>query len=309
MKAKKLLASAMMGCALAATNMAQAAIVLSDWDFDFSGIDGLAAGTTVEGINEITFTGAAFAQNFGTYGTTDGYLAATEFIGGPADAPILGSGLNDDPGYEMTFDFSLTSLNTAPPPLNTFTHLAHDDPNRLNDGVLDVYINNVANWAGTDCQAGTGASPDCYTDGVKIASFYVQAGDGGSFNSGNDSNGIPILDGSDDGTFALFDGLAGVLFDADGNDLVQLALDGDLILLAISDSNFDADPDRTGAIGNYQPNVFAGSCEGQSATSFCAEEDGSFRIATAIPEPSLLGLMGLGLLGLGAGSVRRYKKS
>lgn len=308
MKVKTLLASAMMGCALSVANMAQAAIVLDSWDFDFSGIDGLAAGTTVTNIEEITFNGAAFAQNFGTYGTTDGYLAATSFIDATSGAPIIGSGLNSDPGYEMTFDFSLTSLNLTPPPLSTFTHLNHDDPNALNDGILDVYINNVANWsAGGDCQAGTGTSPDCYTDGVKIASFYVQAGDGGSFNANPE-----VLDGSDDATFALFEGLTGVLFDEDGNDLVQAALNGELILLAFSDSNFDADPGETGEIGNYQPGVFAGSCDGQSATSFCAAEDGSFRIGkevTEVPEPSMLALAGIGLLGMGAGALRRRKKA
>ena len=43
----------------------------------------------------------------------------------------------------------------------------------------------------------------------------------------------------------------------------------------------------------------------QSPVFFCGVEDGTFRLATAVPAPATLGLLGAGLLGLAAAGRRR----
>ena len=273
---------------------ANAYIILNDWQLDLDGVDGLVGGPLISGIDQITYYGIARGQSQGLFtgalGATDGFLSATGFV-------INGVTTALPAGVEITFSFSLTSqttnvINLGPGGLlTTFEHL---DPATVNpastyyrDGILDIYVDNLAN-GGVQASALTGLG---YEDGQKVASFDVIAGDGGVFFS-------KTFDGSDDGTFALASAMAGVFLDSLGNDL------GTGATIAITDSNFDRL--STTPLGTA---IWPGLWSHPTPTDFIAEEDGSARIAqTVVPEPATLLLLGLGFLGVGAFSRRKFRK-
>ncbi len=304
MKKHLLLAPVALAAGLTLASAAQGAVIVGNWTFDLSGIDGLPTNTVLTNVQQMTFFGVAHAHtndvnnNFlpdpGEYSSTDGHLAATGVIDAITHAPNVhaanGQILTRD--FEITFDFSVDSRTLSPAPTSLFKHIAPTNPHAVTDGLLDIWVDSTV-----DSNASTG---DGYTDGTKIATFEVLAGDGGTF--------TPLtFDGADDATFRLVSALPGVIFDtATHTDLTTLTQD---VLLAITDSNFDADPTQVGGFslaaptnwGSYFTETGAGT-----PIDFFAYEDGSYRLGTqAIPEPSTIVLLGLGLVGGAFVSRRR----
>lgn len=284
---------------------ANAVIIVNDWTLNLNGIDGITE--SVSNISQITFVGIVHAQlrdtngngqtDVGEFSFTDGLLAATSFVD-TWGSIILGTGLNNT--YQITFDFSADTYNWFIDPVTGavhFSHVAPTDANAVTDGLLDIWVDGPAGGV-TSASINTGAG---YTDGVKIATFVIQTGDGGVFSPAT-------FDGSDDATFKLVWAYPGVILDSDGNDM---ASDPSKVLFALTDSNFDADPTHTPNIGFTIPTPtlwpFPNKGAGTPA-SFFAQEDGSARIGVRVPEPSTLLLLGAGLLGIGVLRRRQTTK-
>ncbi len=235
---------------------------------------GLAGEVTVD---EITFLGIAHTQIVDT-GATPGVPDVGETI--QADAlqrvtAFVSDGTNVLPplawGMEMTFDLSVSAAITAWDGSNISYSLLEAGQGGT-DGLLDVYVDNVmdigdgSEQANTHLIPGGGIGGSGFQDGTQIAQFRVRAGDGGVLSGAT-------LDGSIDATFDLVWALEGVLFDADGNDLSTT------LLSAISDSNFDMDPDNGGTINSGPPSGWpaslGGPTGGGSIMDFYARQDGS----------------------------------
>ena len=196
--------------------------------------------------------------------------------------------------FEVTFAFTLNEV---------ITDRDGDDIDFAHTGgTLDLYVDTdpTTRFNGN---AGTGA-----TDGDLIASFEVVAGAGG----GNID--LSDLDGNVNVVFRATDIAEGWLFDTDGTDISTLLdPEGDPLLIAFSDSNFDicvpGDPDcepsqfieggAFDALGTPYPTEF-------NEFDFFADEDGSINLAV-LPEPGTLAVFGLGLLGLGIAVRRRQR--
>ena len=194
--------------------------------------------------------------------------------------------------FEVTFAFTLNELITT---------VSGDDVDfEHQSGTLDLYVDTSPDFNGN---AGTGAD-----DGDLIASFAVVPGAGG----GNID--LSELDGNVNIVFQATSIAAGWLFDIDGTDISTLLdPEGDPLLIAFSDSNFDicvpGDPDcdpnqfieggAFDALGTPYPTEF-------NQFDFFADEDGSINLAV-LPEPGTLAVFGLGLLGLGLAMRRRQQ--
>lgn len=301
-----------------------ASILLDDWTLDLNGVDGITGVDVVTDIGQITFNGIGHQQltalnpDGSADGFVDGLLTATDYIdtGGAIISqlnPRYGepvpngfyTGLNDI--YQMNFDFSVDITGTSNNLVSTFTH---PEPFYA-DGVLDIWVDGPADTF-TIATNSTGAG---FQDGVKIASFLIVPGEGGTFS-------YSTYDGSDDALFVLQWALPNILFDADGNDL-SIAPYGEDKLLVSTDSNFDASPNAAlepgYTIGGGVPNTYPTIQDNWTANtgflangfgtdeSFYVEEDGSARLQV-VPEPSTFILLGAGLLGLGVIGRKRMRK-
>ncbi|MGF1630359.1 MAG: PEP-CTERM sorting domain-containing protein [Kiloniellaceae bacterium] len=318
---KKFLGAAAVACSIGfMAGPANAAFVLENIQLNFNGIDGLddtasPGSYTYSEVDALTFlatvhavtddTNGNFLPDAGETGQVNGFGLITGFSNNGGIAPsdsganLLNSGtIPTVPplhGFELTFQFVDVPIEYVDND-GTFVHTG---PSAGSVGILNMWIDNLSD--GSTCQSAMGTAAANCTDGVLIASYVITPGDGGAFT-------FHTFDGSDDATFASTFLLAGVWFDEFGNDLGCDNADIDEAnhctkILGLADSNFDADPQNTGGF-NFDPASF--DC-GNTPVDFCASEDGSFVIAR-IPEPTTLGLLGIGLAGLGFLSVRRRKQ-
>lgn len=287
-----------------------AAIVVDDWKIDLSKVTGENLSGVLQPIDEILFTGFAWSQTTDTNNDglpTPGERAqikgllhtlnfSNDILGAFSPGGLLGPddlGLNAT--WQLSFDFDVEIQYLAPGPLGMgFEHVAAGAGTTVATGKMNWYIDGPVV---TPASAGQPAGN--YTDGVKIATFSVTGGDFGQFN-------FAALDGQDDATFTLDWAMAGVLLDKDGNDLGDLVSPATLRLLALTDSNLDADPLNTGTFGNVPgiPTGF-GPVTPETPINFVAKEDGSSRLGV-VPEPT--SLLTWGLLTFFAAFVIRRKR-
>lgn len=319
---KKFFGAAALACSIGfMAAPANAAIVIHDFGINLNGVaalddTGSPGSYTYSEVDSLTFlatvhavtddTNGNFLPDAGETGEVSGFGTITGFsndggiITSDSGLNLLNSGTIPTvpplAGYQFTFAFVDVPIRYT----DNDGNFVHTAPDGDSEGTLTMYIDNQT--GGTNCQTEAAtASANC-TDGTVIASWVITPGDGGGLN-------IPNRDGSDDATFMATFLMAGVWFDEFGNDLACDNNDGNpatdcTAIIGLADSNFDADPDGTGGFGNFNPASF--DC-GNTPVDFCASEDGSFIIAR-IPEPTTLGLLGMGVAGLGFLSLRRRKQ-
>lgn len=195
--------------------------------------------------------------------------------------------------FELTFGSTTTSKVTSNPPgVQTNTHLGPGTgPNGVApNGYLNLYADVLGDGIGAQANTNIYAGGAGMLDGVLIAVFEIVDADGadtGSFNLD------PLaLDGQDDATFVLVSNPFGALKDKFGTALPVGST------LGFTDSNFDADPDNNQKLDTSPANLPGGACPSNNPFHTCGQEDGSV-VLGKVPEPGILGLLGLGLLGLG----------
>lgn len=297
---KSKLAGLAVASALTAAGSANAAFLLDDWQIDFGNPAlGITGGSTTSGIDFIGFNDSPINVVYsdfdgsGGFSVGDRYTVSTMGVAGTLNStetgvipqPLLNyngtfAGFE---GYEVSYDAVLTievTGGTFDAPI--WTHIANPTD------YLDFYIDDLGDFSKAVPLTGVN-----YTDGTKVLTFTSVAGDGGS------ANVAGTLNGSDDATFVLTAvHVAGVFLDASGNDLAVGTT------LGIVDSNFDLDSNDNGLLDETRGG-FGCTTTNQSLAFFCGVEDGTFRLATTVPAPATLGLLGAGLLGLASMGRRR----
>ena len=306
---------------LAFSTPAKAILIVNDWTLDLSPVN--SALETVNDISQIGFYGVAHIEivvdvgtvgpSVGDIGITDTHLAATQLVD-TSGSFITTTGLNNSSHanpWEMTFDLTDSAVFTSMSGTAlTYSHIAPGNyGGETADGILDVYIDTTL-----DANTGTG---DGYIGGTStlIAQLLIHTGPAGVFTP-------TTFDGAVDATFTAQWVMPNVFLDSSGNDLSTMP---GLVMMAITDSNFDGDPDNQGYFshmeptnwGAYFPGRLAGGddfitpldgyADNSSPMAFYALEDGSAKIGV-VPEPATMLLLGSGLLGLGFFGRKRTKK-
>ena len=292
---------------------ASAQIDLNDWVLSLDNLGGIftdqqTLGPGENGVNQALFISPARvvttdADGSGTLSVGDTQLvrgqgqisafsqnALTQFNnttnGNPAED------LTNLQDFEITFTFELNEVITSVTGDNVgFDHTG---------GSLQLFVDSVVDFDGA---AGTGAGASATS--VQIAEFEVVPGAlGGNINTANNDGNVDIV-------FQATSIAAGWLFTGDGTDIASLLdPEGDPILIAFSDSNFDiCTPDGVECQpGLFQPGGIYGDDlpDGFDIFDFFAVEDGSIDLAL-LPEPGTMAIFGLGLLGLGIAVRRRQR--
>jgi hypothetical protein len=269
-------------------------LVLNDWQFNATGIDGIGSNGAVSPISfmvvnndfhTVIDTGGDAILNTGdtfnvqANGTVENFKDASSSIISP-----LGFNFNGATGWELTFTFNIDgkfSSDPTGPNLNTnFDHT---------NGVLNFYVDNLTDGGQASTANGTGV-----TDGVLVASFNV-VNDIGDPNYGGVFSAA-LGNGGDKSLFSLASNPYGAFKDSLGNALAVGST------LAFSNTDFQSNVAGSGPFG-YDINAF--ECGGQ-LTDFCGTESGQFRVGTeTVPEPASLAILSIGIISLGVFQRRR----
>jgi hypothetical protein len=290
------LAALSIALAAATVNQASAGVFdFTNWGFNPLGT---GIGGAITPIDEMTYLGTSWTNSptgftSGSSFTDDGRFYATGFANGGAGVPG-GPGVN--PGdYEITATYlgwagtygATTGGNTA----FSFTP---------DSGILNLYIDTPPNYS----------SFATASDGTPIMSLEIVNG-GGNINFGN----VGGVDGNVNILFRVASAAAGYWFvDTDNNgtadtDITALSTMG-LLTLAMTDSNNNiltsTEITDGGLIADFSTVLGYNPLQNPLSGDIFTFNDGSAQIG-AVPEPEIIGLLSLGLMGLGATFRRRAK--
>lgn len=284
--------------ALSAAGSAHAAFLLEDWQINFGeivpGAPSVGGTGTTSGVDFMGFNDSPIFVTYSDFDGSGGFSIGDRYtvltkgfmttLGDNVEGSVspMGFNFNGPGGFEITYDAALTvevTGGTAGAPIWKHVVGATD--------YLDFYIDDLSD--GSNATPGDGSG---YTDGVKVLTFTSVEGEGGSANIAG------TLNGSDDVTFVLTDVWVAGVFKFEGQELTPG------ITLGLVDSNFDLDSNNNDVLDETRGG-YGCTTTNQSLTFFCGVEDGTFRLATAVPAPATLGLLGAGLLGLASMGRRR----
>lgn len=307
--------TAMLAFAIGVAGVLQSAsasvLTLDNYVINLGAVPGFAGFGTIgtvggDGVDQIILTGIGHTHlgnelpgggpnGFGVPDTGEMFAAdiLMRAVGFPSiPAGLTSTGRINEVHYEMTFSFSNAAVVGTVLPDGfggfnaSFAHLGGatlvDGFNY--DGILEVFLDSTPEAHSNDTFS-TGADGNAFTDGVLIATFAVQFGDGGVINT-------RTRNGSDDATFVLLSALPGVFLDNAGNDI---GIPG--LLVGLTDTNFDLDPDGNGLIDSFpigwpapDGGGFAFTSPGPGGPTFVGsayfQEDGSADFGLGVvPEP------------------------
>ncbi len=270
--------------------------VIDAWKLDLSVLNGqllsngdvITGASTASNVDHVEVTGqstitqqvvggVAIGQSF----TESGYLETFSYVRETnttlgldfGDNGLLGSSQRDLYGY---IQFSGLTGTLNPDGSITFDPLS---------GLISYYIEEVTALGEKTYNPGSGEAF------LKIAEFNILAPSGGS---NLDFFGGTAANATIDITAKLINPLvAGLFKDSSGNDISTIAfhlINTDSLL----NSNFDPNPDNTGVDGS-----------GNGFSLIHVQNAGQYNLSTAVPEPSSIALLGLGLVVLGVVKKRR----
>lgn len=290
MKTSKGLAVAVLATAAATfSQLAAADPVIYNWDLNLPGTsitDTINHQLNLSGVNYITTTassptpGTAYTfNNSGVFNiTTYDSSLSLALGGGQLTASLTGATGYGTLGGAFYFNQGNALTNT---------------------GILSLYYSPTISYGTTATDFyGTQA-------GTKIASFVIQGGEAGIVNP----NALPTSNGQITATFKANYLKQGVFVTSSGQDLSQLPLLN--ITYGISTTNgsesYDCSTTNTAPI-NLSAAFGAPSC-GTPPQDFYLSSGGQFKLE-AVPEPSSIGMFGLGLITLGFLAMRqkRFRK-
>jgi len=279
---------AALGIALAAASGQASAITLDfgdNWGFNSHVVPfGL-----IQPIDQITYSGVSYTDsngntNQGTTFTDVGHWEAGQLRNDFAN--INNTGLNESGGYEITAVYNdWKGAYDATVGGNTGFHFT--------EGTLNVFIDTARNGGtfATDSDSHLGASNP-------ILSLEIVQGDGNV-----NFNNTAVVDGNVNILLKITAATAGYWFLDQGAGLVDvntLLLNNTVIELALTDSNNNIILNPSAGIQNDFGNPVRG------VGDIYTTNDGSASLGgNNVPEPGLLALLSMGLLGLGAAKRRK----
>lgn len=267
---KKSLISAAVAASMFALSSTASAAYLTNWYIDPDGAAGAAGKTQVA--EYLNIQGTSFIQN--TFANLDG-------------DNIVEAG----EGFTFKEAANFTAGSTGPFPSNTFNPL-----------VSGVFTAEGSGFVGGNLSFSSGVL-ELYSGAINFGTFELSAGEAVLAPGGLVPNGFFTL------TFKALNLDAGYLFNAAMEDLSLIVDDPEGLLFGFSTTNATELPGQTAnapLVADYTAAFGAPvSTVDNGTTTLYLGNGGQYRLE--VPEPSMLSLLGLALLGVGFSTRRKSK--